>query len=135
MNFTLVRTSSGLYGIMGRLVSYDGTMDLFTLEHAFSEGGAFVAKLATGIYTCKKGIHKLDHGGPITAFEVVDVPPFQGKPVSRILLHVGNYNKDSDGCVLLGAQMGTGCILESEKAFTAFMEKLADVDEFILTVT
>lgn len=135
MNFTLTRGRADLYGIFGQIKAEDGSLTLCTLEHPFSDGAAFVPKLATGVYTCQRGIHRLHNLVPFETFEVMNVPDFQGKSVSGILCgHVGNYQKDSDGCVLLGTSFGTGCILDSMDAFEAFMAIQTGCDSYQLTV-
>lgn len=50
---------------------------------------------------------------------VQNVPGFKG-----ILLHWGNFPKDTLGCVLVGLSRGTDEIGESRKAFAALFEKL-----------
>jgi hypothetical protein len=132
MNFTLTTKASSLYGIISDFVSDDQSMKLVTLEHAYPVDATFVPKLARGkTYTCIKGIHRLSHGGPITAFEVMDVPVFQGKPVTGLLC---GHNGDSEGCVLLGSILGTGCILESSVAFHEFMGLQSNVEQYTLKV-
>lgn len=102
-----------------------------TLEHAYPENGLFVPKLASGKYVVKR---HAPNRLPYETFEIQGVPDFQGSPVSGILIHVGNYNKDSEGCVLLGLHLGVGCILESKIAFEQFMETQSGLDEFNLEV-
>lgn len=120
MNWKLIRQSSGLYGIIGALTSEDGTKSFVTLEHAYPDGqGGFCPKLASGMYTCVWHDPVRLH---YPTYMVTRVPAFQGAPVDGILIHRGNYNKDSEGCILVGMEKGTGCILESEKAFDQFME-------------
>lgn len=67
-------------------------------------------------------------------FEIMDVPGHD-----NILFHWGNYNKDSEGCVLLGkAEVsqanGQHMITSSKETFDIFMKYLAGVNEFTLTV-
>lgn len=132
MNCTLTRTAFKLYGIFGDLRDESGKLLAITLEHAYSDGAAFVPKLAPGKYECvKHSPHRL----PYETIMVTNVPDFQGSPVSGILIHIGNYNGDSEGCILLGLSAGTGCILESRHAFESFMELQKDSDKFTLTVT
>lgn len=134
MEFTLKRDKYALYGIMGKL-SGEG-FECETLEHAYSEPGVakpqFVPKLAPGTYKCVFHPPNRLH---YDTYMVTGVPDFQGAPVNGILIHRGNYNKDSEGCILLGLERGTGCILESEKAFDKFMALLNKASEFTLTVS
>jgi Family of unknown function (DUF5675) len=106
-----------------------------TLEHAFEDAdGAYFPKLLRGAtYKCVRGPHQLEHGPRFEAFEITGVPGHSG-----ILFHVGNFNKDSDGCVLLGASLHTESsawwIDDSLDTFKRFMAAVADVDEFDIIV-
>jgi hypothetical protein len=131
MNFTLTRQSCGLYGVFGELVSEDGSKKFVTLEHAFIVNKQYMPKVAAGVYTCQRYYspkHRYD------LFLVKNVPPFQGAFVTYIELHIGNYNTDSDGCILLGLAKGTGMIEDSRDAFWEFMELQKDVENFTLTI-
>ena len=138
MDCRLIRKDKREDGIFGTLQDMKGA-DLFcTLEHAFSDGqGGFIPKLAAGTYQCKtgtgpgtgefQGMHRLHDGVWFGAYEVQNVPEFEGKPVTGILFHIGNYNQDSDGCCLLGKQLGWKVdhkgwmIMASGVAFKEFM--------------
>lgn len=136
MNFTLSTNRSDLYGIFGKLTSEDGLLSLFSLEHAYKDGSIFVPKLSRGkTYTCQRGTHQLTDGIPFETFEILGVPDFQGIPVTGILVHPGNYNSSSHGCICVGMSLGVGCILESRHAFDAFMAIQEGIDTFLLTVS
>lgn len=132
----LKRTDYREDGVFGELQYGDTT--LFTLEHAFEadfySARSFEPKIPAGIYTCKRGTHQLDRGPKIVAFEVMNVPGHTG-----ILLHVGNVNANSDGCVLLGDQIfkdplsGQWSLLNSRFAFNALMTDFPE-DEFVITI-
>ena len=106
-----------------------------TLEHTFEQAdGAYAPKLPRGVtYKCVRGMHQLEHGPRFETFEVTGVPGHSG-----ILLHRGNFNKDSNGCVLLGSAVhrenGQWWVDESQVTFARFMAAVADVDEFDLTL-
>lgn len=125
MNLTLTRKSFELYGVFGELSDEDGNVVAVTLEHSFSNS----PKLPVGTYECVRGEHKLHNLNPFTTFEITEVPGHTG-----ILFHKGNWNNDSEGCVLLGSRIGIGCILESSAAFNKFMELQQGVDSFLLVV-
>ena len=111
-----------------------------TLEHAYEDAeGNWYPKLKRGAtYKCVRGMHTLEHynqGRPFECFEITGVPGHTG-----ILLHVGNLNRDSDGCVLLGNKVVTlnsqqWMVQRSQDTFSKFMSLLDGIDEFDLEVT
>lgn len=153
MKFLLERKLYGADGIFGELrcvesagqserqgASYgeeEAPFDCYTLEHAYQSGEAWVPKLAPGIYTCRKGLHRLEGmTHDFEAWEFQNVPDFEGAQVSGILLHVGNWNKDSEGCVLVGQvwQVHKAMLLNSERAFQKLMAATSGVDEITVEV-
>ena len=70
---------------------------------------------------------------PFETFEVMGVPKCTG-----ILFHVGNYNHDSEGCILVGENLGVAngklMLTRSRLAFQRFMRELSSVKEFTLVV-
>lgn len=101
-----------------------------TLEHSYDGR----PKLAPGTYLCVRGQHRL-HGmtEDFTTFEITGVIGHSG-----ILFHWGNFNKDSDGCVLLGhtiadSPQGT-MVTDSRATFAKFMKTLAGANEVQLEV-
>lgn len=134
MNLILKRTDYLPGGIFGVLLDEAGTLQAYTLEHAYQSEGTWQPKLPHGTYTCKRGQHAL-HSGPIETFEVTGVAGHSG-----ILIHPGNTEEASEGCILVGSArtfnsdsrpMG---LLESRAAFNRFLSLEAGQDEFILTV-
>lgn len=125
----LVRYDWRADGIFGRLRDDHDDQLAVTLEHSFDGK----PKLPAGQYLCKRGMHQLEHGGRFETFEVLDVPGHTG-----ILFHIGNWNRDSDGCILLG-RVSVGStdghmITSSAMTFFSFMNALDGVNEFPLTV-
>jgi hypothetical protein len=136
MDLTLIRkekSKSGIFGVISEL-------DLVTLEHSYpviNEINLFEAKITCGVHECKRGMHKLSHMySPFETYEVM----VEGH--TDLLFHVGNYNIDSHGCILLGKRFlfvspedktKTG-IFQSAIAFKQFLESQKEVDSFKLTV-
>jgi hypothetical protein len=130
-DFILTHTRFCSDGIFGELKKFDGTFVAYTLEHSYDNK----PKLTNGNYTCVRGPHKL-HGmtNPFITFEIMGVPDFNGVPVTGVLFHWGNYNKDSEGCVLMGASEAPTMIGTSVQTWTAFMASMSGIDSFNLTV-
>lgn len=108
----------------------EGTPIAVTLEHSYD--GA--PKLPVGAYTCVRGPHRLhgmDHD--FETFEVTGVPGHTG-----ILFHWGNYNKDSEGCILLGRVMTASpigwMVTHSKETFAMWMAACGGRESFQLTV-
>lgn len=126
----LQRTSFEETGIFGQLLSSDNQLIAITLEHSYSVGPSkFAAKIPNGVYPCVRGIHHLEKTGAFETFEVMNVPGHSG-----ILFHAGNFNCDSDGCVLLGLERNGNMITNSRFAFFKFIDLLKGVNAFQLTV-
>lgn len=131
---TLIRKHFLDEGVFGEITI--GKDHFFTLERAYKDKkDKIYSKVKDGQYTCKKGMHRLKIEDPeFETFEVKGVKGHWG-----ILFHVGNYNHDSEGCILLGSGMGfmlnKGKMLtNSRKAFKRFMEIFQEDEEFKLIV-
>ena len=130
MDLILKRTLFNKDGILGELISDNGIFECATLEHAYPiNSHGFEPKLPTGLYTCVRGMHRLSHmPHPFETFEIMNVPGHTG-----ILFHPGNFNNDSEGCVLLGEyHQGQGhlLILNSQKTFERFIKAQNGINEF-----
>ena len=127
----LSRVKFNADGIMGRLLDADHIQLAATLEHSY--GGK--PKLPVGEYRCVRGFHRLHADAPLfETFEVTGVPGHTG-----ILFHIGNFNRDSDGCILLGRAAttsveGWSMVTSSGATFQQFMKDLEGVESFSLTV-
>ena len=131
MNLTLRRTEFRPDGVFGELSNDVGNVIAHTLEHAYDDGnGGWAPKIPVGTYACVRGTHQLHGGGPFTTFEITGVPGHSG-----LLFHAGNWNKDSEGCVLLGEAQSGNMVTNSRAAFVKFMQLQIGVDQFTLTVS
>jgi hypothetical protein len=128
----LTRNSFEISGIYGTLTSEDGTFSCVTLEHAFlQDDGSYAPITPPGTYTCQLGMHSLDHiPAPFKAYQIMNVPGHSG-----VLIHMGNYNKDSDGCCLVGAERVGDMINSSRVTFDKLMESLNNIDSFTLIIS
>lgn len=131
MNLKLIRKAATPDGIFSELRTEDDKLVAHTLEHSFAQedGDGYKPKVPPGTYRCIRGTHRLHDLKPFDTFEVMKVPGATG-----ILFHVGNYNKDSEGCILLGSTTGPTGLGFSRTAFEGFMELQAHSTEFFLEV-
>lgn len=133
------------YGIFGTF-QFAGDPEPFmeTLSHAYQANGTWLPIVLPGhVYTCVRGIHKLDDGVPFETFEITGVAGHGG-----LLFHAGNFNKDSKGCTLCGEKVvrydsnkddridtaDDEMVTNSRKTFNAWMQRLAGVNSFQLQV-
>lgn len=135
MKLKLIRSYFGKDGIFGELRDSNGKLIMYSCERAYNSLGVYSPKLKAGVYNCVKGPHRL--AGMKNSFATFEIKGVKGH--TGILFHVGNYNKDSSGCVLLGMGMGVSATKEkmltmSTVAFNAFMGMLSGVDSFELEV-
>lgn len=130
MDMNLNRIHSLSDGIFDTFQSVDGSFQCNAIEHAYWIDGAWTAKIPPGVYTCRRRMSP-HFGYPV--FEVLEVPN-----CTYIEIHIANTEKDVIGCIGLGEKIGTlnsqDAVLQSKKAFDAFMDLQEGVDEFQLTV-
>jgi hypothetical protein len=129
MNLKLIRKTYCKDGIFGVILKEDTTHFCYTLEHAFEQpDGSYKPKTNAGDHVCVFGHHQLDHG-PVDTFEITNVLGHSG-----ILIHVGNFNKDSDGCCLVGEEnINNESITNSKVTFEKFLAMQGKAN-FVLTV-
>jgi len=130
----LTRTEVGEHGAFGTLqVDEDSPPFAVTLEHTYWVNREWQPKIPAGVFHCFRGTHQLEHGPEFTTFEVTGVAGHTG-----LLLHKGNLEEDSRGCILLGEKRGElenePAVLASGEAFDKFMKLEEGVDRFELTV-
>ena len=53
-----------------------------------------------------------------------EVPGFQG-----VLIHPGNYPRDTEGCILPGTQIAGDAVVESRVAFLELFQRIKDAEE------
>lgn len=133
MKFKLTRTECSAFGQFGVLTDEAGKFVAHTLEHAYPVIDEYCPKVPTGVYTCLLGQHQLSTGPAFPAYELQNVPLHTG-----ILIHPGNTQTDSHGCILLGAQRGelshVPAVLDSKMAFHAFMAQCGGSNTITLEV-
>jgi Family of unknown function (DUF5675) len=137
MNLKLTRFLVNEYGAFGKLYDENDQEICVTLEHAYlGIMKGFSPKLPAGTYTCRLGPHKLEKMTTyFNTYEITNVPGH-----TNILFHVGNYNSDSEGCVLVGTvlfpdETSPTMIKQSSIAFTKLIALQDGADTFTLEVT
>ena len=128
MVILLKRFEFGTNYTIGRMF-LDGKFECFTLEDKVREVGAEKVPGETaipfGTYTViLNKSQRFDRLMPL----LLDVPGFEG-----IRIHYGNTDKDTEGCILVGANWaGTDFISNSQVAFGNVMNRLKAADAPIL---
>jgi len=101
-----------------------------TLEKNWVDNQKNISCIPAGSYRC---VRRLYHKHGYWTFEVMGVP---GR--TAILIHSGNTEDDSMGCILVGESFGVlkekTAILSSKEGFKEFMERLKGQDEFLLVI-
>lgn len=115
------RSEDGLIGVL----TIDGKADCLTMQP--DERDAHFS-IPEGSYLCKRF-----HGKKYPdTFEIL-VPGH-----TALLFHAGNRETDSEGCILLGEEVGElggkRAVLASGKAFCEFMKKMGNDQEFNLVI-
>jgi hypothetical protein len=138
MEMTLKRVLFTDDGAPGVLIC--GSRPLWvTLEENWRDNARGISCIPEGSYLCQLSEHP-KHG---MTYEVMAVP---GR--SSILIHSGNTEADTEGCILLGKEYGTVqakddqsgvieeqlSVLRSKEAFTAFMDFTKGTPTFVLHV-
>lgn len=132
MNLKLIRKDARQSGVFGVLLNDTGGQIATTLEHSYPKGKGWTAKVAPGTYKC---VRHAPNRLPYETFMLENVPDFQGKPVSGILLHIGNYDDDSEGCILVGQAALGDMITHSRVTFNKLMDLQKGLDSFQLTIS
>lgn len=135
MDCLLHRKEKRSDGIFSDMFDSYGTLIADTLEHAYDDGsGLFLPKLYDGLFICKRSLHQLhgmDH--QFETFQIMDVIGH-----SNMLFHWGNWEKDSDGCVITGDREVDSpqgrMVTASRITFDKFMKLQEGVDQFNLKV-
>lgn len=116
--------------MQGVLIGPGGYAFAVTLELPWRDNSRNVSAIPGGRrYRCVR----VDSPSFGITFEITGVP---GR--DKVLLHIGNFPKDTRGCVLVGHGFdkigGQHAITQSRKEFDEFMSIQAGVDEFWLIV-
>jgi hypothetical protein len=131
VSFKLTRKQFRVDGVFSELSDSKGNIVAHTLEHSYGNA----PKITNGVWKCVRGPHRLHNmTEDFITFEITGIAGH-----TDLLFHWGNYNKDSEGCVLMGeADVMSGnieMITNSKATFAKWMTSLDGIDEFELTVS
>jgi len=101
-----------------------------TMENAWKDNARNISCIPQGVYKVVR--HTSPKYG--NCFMVSNVPNRD-----YILIHAGNYNTDTEGCILLGESVATNVsgkrmVTNSKVTVGKFMNLMREVSEFTLTV-
>lgn len=121
---------------LGTLHTPDGT-SFCILERPAENNKQSISCILEGTYTLRQRkspvVERTSKGEFPSGWEVTNVPNR-----SYIMFHVGNYVRNSDGCLLVGENFsfhnGEFMVTNSVKAFREFMAALSSKDEWTLEI-
>ncbi len=126
----IIRVGHSDNATFGVLKTDDDMPFAVTAELPWKDNQVGVSCIPKGTYECKRIISpKFGE-----TFEIIDVP---GR--THILFHKGNNPPaDSKGCILIAEEFGTlngeAAILASGRGFAEFLQKVKNLDSFILNI-
>ena len=126
-NLLLIRDSFSDKAVIGKLY-LNSEFYGHTLELAWEDNQKRVSCIPKGVYEVKKrhtqkSKYKYEH------LHILDVPDRE-----LILMHIGNYPKNSKGCILLGNTRALNFVGDSRKAFYKLMYDLGSFEEIELVI-
>ena len=123
----LIRDPSTPQGTTGSLYSDDGTLLCYTMERPWLDNAPDVSCIPTGTYPV------IRHNSPShpQTWEITNVPNRAG-----ILIHNGNVDFQSEGCILVGDSIGelNGEVAVLNSVATLAMLNTVLPDTFTLTI-
>jgi len=126
-NLLLIRDDFSDKSTLGKLY-FDGEFYGHTLELTWNHNKKGISCIPKGVYEVKKrsvksSKYKYEH------LHILNVPDRK-----MILMHIGNYPKNSNGCILLGNTRSLNFVGDSRKAFYKLMYDLGSFDEIELII-
>ena len=126
-NLLLIRDTFTDKSTLGKLY-FDGEFYGHTLELPWKDNEKRVSCIPKGVYEVKKR-HTEESKYKYEHLHILDVENRE-----LILLHIGNYPKNSKGCILLGNTRALNFVGESRKAFYKLMYDLGSFEKIELII-
>ena len=126
-NLLLIRDTFPDKSTLGKLY-FDGEFYGHTLELPWKDNEKRISCIPKGVYEVKKR-HTEESKYKYEHLHILDVENRE-----LILLHIGNYPKNSKGCILLGNTRALNFVGESRKAFYKLMYDLGSFDKIELII-
>lgn len=105
----------------------DGVFECYILELPWKDNQNSISCIPTGFYHWKK------RNEPYSKYPYEHIHITNVVNRSFILVHIGNYPKDTLGCLLPGELYGQDAVWNSEKAFNKLMSKVSNDGTIIIT--
>lgn len=83
-------------------------------------------RVVTNVVSPRFGKHKQYQFCEGKLPRIINVPAFEG-----VLIHIGNYPKDTEGCILVGRNTVKGAVMESTATFKKLYDRLKLASGFI----
>ena len=127
MKLKLIRDKDTGEATLGRLYA-EGKLICYTLENTWIDNKRNISCIPEGNYSIElkeygRFYDKYKH--PI--IKLTDVP---GR--SEILIHKGNYAKDTQGCILIGDSLGENAVWNSSKTYDRLYNLLSNSTEITI---
>lgn len=126
-NLLLIRDTFTDKSTIGKLY-FDGEFYGHTLELPWKDNEKRVSCIPKGVYEVKKR-HTEESKYKYEHLHILDVEDRE-----LILMHIGNYPKNSKGCILLGNTRALNFVGESRKAFYKLMYDLGSFQKIELII-
>jgi len=126
-NLLLIRDTFTDKSTIGKLY-FDGEFYGHTLELAWKDNKKRVSCIPKGVYEVKKR-HTEESKYKYQHLHILDVENRE-----LVLIHIGNYPKNSKGCILLGNTRAANFVGDSRKAFYKLMYDLGSFEEIELII-
>ena len=125
IRYYLIRNELGLECTLGTLFTWGG-ITFATLEKPWRDNKNFISCVPKGVY---RVVRHNTEDYPNT-WRLLSVPNREG-----ILIHIGNYSRETKGCILIGLQYNSKTsISKSTKALEALNKELENQREWEIEI-